>query len=44
MDLDLGDLNLQAEDGTELELDEPMERSAGSTHLLNPEPGGQGAG
>ena len=43
MDLDLGDLNLQAEDGTELELSEQMERLAGSTHLRNPESGGQGA-
>ena len=44
MDLDLGDLHLQAENGTELELNEQMERLAGWTHLRNPEPGGQGAG
>ena len=43
MDLDLEDLNLQAEESTELELSEQMEHLAGWTHLRNPESGGQGA-
>lgn len=43
MDPDLGELNLQAADDTELGLNERMERLAGWAHLRNLEFGGQGA-
>ncbi len=40
MDPDLGDLNLQTADDTEMGLNERMERRAESAHLRNPEFGG----
>ena len=42
MDLDLGDLKLQADEESQLELNKQMERFAGRTHLQNLESGRQG--
>jgi hypothetical protein len=43
VELDLGDLKLQAEKESELELDEQVENLAGWIHLHTLESGGRGA-
>tara|TARA_A100001037_G_scaffold305186_1_gene344375 strand:- start:75 stop:209 length:135 start_codon:yes stop_codon:yes gene_type:complete len=42
VDLDLGDLELRAEDDLESELKQQMECVAGEIHLHNPDSGEQG--